>query len=158
MIKKIGIILISLAIVVTGVFAFSKLHYWERSVRIFSYKSSDRFFDGRGERGRGDFEGRNGRGQERFERGGEQVPGRVERGSDRGPGDFEFSERSDNRRPSGQDGEYRGGHGRGGYRGGKKVRLANVWWFLAAFSAFTACSIYIDRIYLYLRKRRLKSN
>jgi hypothetical protein len=140
MIKKIGIILISVAIVVTGAFAFSKLHYWERSVRIFNYKTSDRFFEGRGgrgpgdfdgrdSRGPGDFDGRDSRGPDRFERGGEQVPGRMEGG----------------------------GHGRGDFRGGKKVRLANVGWFLAAFSAFTAASIYFDRIYLFLRRRRIRS-
>lgn len=53
MVKRIIFILLSIAVISTGTWAFRKLHYWERSVRIFGYTTADRNFQGRG--GRGDF-------------------------------------------------------------------------------------------------------
>jgi len=79
MVRKILIPLFSLTVILTGAFAFLKLNYWERSVSIFSYKTFDRNFEGRG--GRGD------RGSGEAERRGDRVPGEAERRGDRVPGD-----------------------------------------------------------------------
>ena len=55
MVKKISFLILSVAILVIGVIAFSKLGYWDRSVRIFNFSSNTPFEGrkGRGPEGRG---------------------------------------------------------------------------------------------------------
>jgi len=60
MVKKTGIIILVLIVLVTGYISFRKLNYWDRSVMIFKYDSSVQSFRGRGGRGFGEFEGREG--------------------------------------------------------------------------------------------------
>ena len=66
MARKISFLILSVAILVTGIIGFNKLGYWDRSVRIFSF-NSDVQFEGRGGRGQGErgFEGREGRAEEK---------------------------------------------------------------------------------------------
>jgi hypothetical protein len=62
-----------------------------------------------------------------------------------------------NRRP--QIGEFEGGRpgrDRGGFLGGKRVNLRNVWWFLVVFAAFTSITIYADKAYHLFKKRIAK--
>lgn len=141
MVKKICIIIFSIAVIITGAFAFHKLNYWERSVSIFNNKTFDRHIEGRG--GRGD------RGPGEFERRGSRE--------DRSTGEFE------GRREDGHNGEFReryegrdrGGDKRGDFRRGKKVRLRNVLWFLAVFASFTTGAIYVDIAHITILKRKL---
>ncbi len=58
MLKRIIIILFAAAILVTGYLSFKKLRYWDRSVMIFRYDSSQPFSRGRGGTGFGEFDGR----------------------------------------------------------------------------------------------------
>jgi len=153
MVKKLIFILLSLAIVITGAFAFRKLNYWERSVYIFDYKEMDRRFEGRG-----------GRRPAEFSRSREASDGRGDRGADRElreRPEREFRENREGRSSFGPDdrgGDGRGhGHGRGDFHGGKQIRLRNILWFLAVFSAFTVVSVYLDRIWLRIRKQRQSS-
>jgi len=141
MVRKLIFSLLSLAIVITGAFAFRKLNYWERSVYIFDYREMDRRF-----------EGRDGRRPAEFNRSRESSDGREFRGRP----DGEFTENREGRSSfgpgdRGRDGH---GHGRGDFHGGKQIRLRNVLWFLAVFSAFTVVSVYLDRIWLRIRKQR----
>lgn len=69
----------------------------------------------------------------------------------------EFRQRPDDRASFGPGDRGRGGHGRGDFRGGQKIRLRNVWWFLGVFSAFTVVALYLDRIWLHIRKKRKHS-
>ena len=155
MFRKISTIILMVTIVVTGVFAFAALHYWESSVRIFQINSDQQNFRS----GRGGFEGR-----ERHER---------PEGENR---DFEFRERPNlpdslrnkfsdeknykalpdslqqrERREDfrGDKGSFRGGHGgdrRGGdFRGGSSINLGKASGFLAVFALFTLITIGIDR-------------
>jgi hypothetical protein len=148
MIRKISYSIIAVAILVVGYIAFNKINYWERSIRIFSVNNTDLRFEGRMGRGQGGFEGR-------FE------AGRPERGTrDRNMPDslrrqFAQNERNRSGRFPAEGGFRNGeGRGRGELPGGKKVRLANVMWFLAVFAAFTSVVIYIDKAYSLIRKRR----
>ena len=124
MIKKVIFVLVSLAILGGGFIALDKLSYWERSVRVF--KMDEQSF---GRRGFGE------RGESREARFGAEGRGRSGDGNSSG-----F--RGDN------------GHGRGNFRGGKKVNLARIPWFLAVFASFTVITFCLDRLYLLLRKRR----
>lgn len=178
MVKKISYIIIALAILVAGYFAFAKLNYWQRSVWIFKMNNTEQGFEGRGGRERGEFYGRPAReNQQGFERRGDRqisdsarrqfearggrpdmrrrnVPDSLRRqqlpGNDVGqigtpPSDRRF-----------RDGE---GRGRDDFRGGNKIYLKNVYWFLAAFAAFTVIMIYLDRAYCLIfgvRKQMLK--
>lgn len=155
MVKKISFLILSLAIVVIGVIAFSKLSYWERSVRIFGY-SSEASFDGRigrgsgergenGERGRFDRQGRPGEEFGRPEV--RQMPDSLRQQFRQGNG-----ERMERGRIEGgiRNGE---GHGRGEFSGGKKINLRNVQWFLAVFALFTVAALYIDKGIKLARKR-----
>lgn len=45
-----------------------------------------------------------------------------------------------------------GGGGRRDFRGGRKINLGNVLWFLAAFAAFTVTAIYADKFLRLFRK------
>ena len=53
MAKKISYIVLSIAILICGYFAFTRLNYWERSIRIFKLSNSAQSFEGRRMRGPG---------------------------------------------------------------------------------------------------------
>ena len=141
--------ILSVAILITGVIAFSKLSYWERSVRIFNL-SSDIPFERRIERG--PESGRRYSEGDRFNR--QERPGE---GSVR-PG---MSELPDSIRARFEVREGRSGHGmsnnegrgRGEFPGSKKINLRNVKWFLAVFASFTVVVIYVD-----ILNKRLKTD
>ena len=179
MVKKISFLILSVAILVFGVFAFSKLSYWDRSVRIFRYSSNT------------PFEGRTGRGPEAREFEGRERPGgregfvrpeirelpdsirarfeNREGGADQGlrerniPDSLrqQFRPRNGERLERGaagvgiRNGE---GRGRGEFPGGKKINIRNVKWFLAVFAAFTVIAIYIDKVVCLIRRRKIKQN
>ena len=135
MVRKISFALLALAILVTGVIAFRKLNYWESSVWIFKLNS------------------------------GQLTEGRIghDQGDGRGHGGFrdqrrrefprEFSERS-GRIPTDEGFRQRGGRGRGEFRGGKKINLGNVLWYLAVFASFTVAAIYTDKCLRLIRKSK----
>jgi len=176
MVKKISFLIISVAILVIGVIAFSKLSYWDRSVRIFKYSSNTSFEGriGRGQEGR-EFEGRERPGgREGFVRPEiRELPDSIrarfenrERGADQGlrerniPDSLrqQFRPRNGERLEGGsfiggiRNGE---GGGRGEFPGGKKINIRNVKWFLAVFAAFTVIAIYIDKAVCLIRKRKV---
>jgi hypothetical protein len=172
MVKKISYAIIAVAILITGYIGFNKLNYWERSFWIFNSSGTNQRFEGRMGRGRVGFEGRGElRGREGFARPQmreipDSVRARFEEGR-RGQGmrnrnmpdslRQQFPQNDINR--SGRipaEGAFRNGEGRGRgeFQGGKKIRLTNVWWFLAVFAAFTLIVIYIDKAYSLIRKRR----
>src|SRR5665811_1410117 len=73
MIKKISLKIVVLIIVISGIVAFNQLHYWERSVRIFSSGSEQNFGrettdHRRGGSERSEFRGRTNESGDRFER------------------------------------------------------------------------------------------
>jgi hypothetical protein len=170
MAKKISTLILSVAIVVTGVIGFGKLRYWERSVRIFSYNSNSSFE-------------RRGRGAEGFESG-EGFWGQAETGrfdSKQLPDslrtnfrrDMEQRERMQQNLPDslrqeisafngnssfrgGRDGNFRNmdRRGRGGFHGGSNINLRNVTWFLAVFALLTLVTIYADKLNRYLSVKR----
>ncbi len=158
MVKKISFLILSVAILVIGIIAFSKISYWDRSVRIFNL-SSDTSFEGRigrgpesaedhGERGRFDRQERSGEGFARPEM--RDLPDSLRQqsglrnGERMGRGSIEGGLRN---------GE---GRGRGEFPGGKKINIRNVKWFLAVFAAFTVIAIYIDKAAWLVRKRKGK--
>ena len=155
--KKIAIILFSLGLVVTGAYGFRKLNYWERSAWIFEFNSMERSFEGRGRGGQDAFDRRS---REVYEGRREQGSGReIRERSDstlRERSGREFRERSEGSSSFGPGDRGRGGHGRGDSHRGKKVRLRNVIWFLAVFSACTVVSVYLDRAWRHLRKNIIK--
>ncbi len=154
MAKRIGILIISIAIIVTGIIAFNKLHYWEQSVRIFSINKEQSFRRG-GDRHRGDFN-RDER-HNRSERWNRQNP-RDSRDENRGsrfdegqalvlPDSLNQTENTRTDRSSFRDSDFRReGHHRGDSRRSSSIRLENAGWFLAAFAMFTVVTIYIDKI------------
>jgi hypothetical protein len=175
MIKRISIILLTLGILATGILGFRKLSYWERSAWIFKYKNMDRRLEGRGGRGAARFEGRppeaqRGFGERPGRTSGERPDRELREGTEGGEfrerpeGEFrerpeaEFRERAEGRADFGHMDRGRGGHGRGDFHGGKKVRLRNVAWFLAVFSGFTVLFIYVDRWWKRFRKRKTSAN
>ena len=163
MVKKISFLILSIAILVFGIIAFSKLSYWDRSVRIFKY-SSNTPFESRMDRGlegresfvrpemrelsdsmRAGFETREGRpGPGMRER---NMPDslrqqfRTRNGEQMGRGRFEGGIRN---------GE---GRGRGEFPEGRKISIRNMKWFLAVFAFFTVIAIYIDKAICLIRKR-----
>jgi hypothetical protein len=174
MIKKIAIILFSVGLAASGIFGFNKLNYWERSAWIFNLKTMERRFEGRGRGGHDEFDRRSRENPDSTFRmrpdaefggrpGGEfreRTDGEFRERSDgefRERTDGEFRERSEGRASFGPGDRGRGGHGRGDSHGGKKVRLRNVIWFLAVFSAFTVVSVYLDRAWMRLRKKKTPS-
>ncbi len=148
MIKKIGAILISVAIVTIGISAFNRLNYWERSIRIFNTGSEQSFRRDFDRGGQSDFENRENReGIERFARPETQNIGDsiVQRRFESFRGN----------RGSFQGNFERGGRGgRGDFRQRQNVQLKNVYRFLAVFALFTVGTIYIDKLIFYLRKRK----
>ena len=182
MVKKISFLILSVAILVIGIIAFSKLSYWDRSVRIFSFSSAAPFEGrmGRGPGGRGE-SGEDGR-FNRQERSGERfarpemrnLPDSIRERSRFGEGRQDpgmregnipdslrqqFGPRDEERMERGpfgggmRNGE---GRGRGEFPGGKKINIRNVKWFLAVFAAFTVIAIYIDKAFCLIRKRKGK--
>jgi hypothetical protein len=160
MVKKISYIVISVAILVTGYFAFSKLNYWERSVRIFKINNSDQPVEGRMGRGPRGFERPAMRElpdsiQSRFESGGERPMMRNRNIPDSLRQPFRRTDGERVERGSFEGGIGRGdGRGRGDFPGGKRINLRNVAWFLGVFAAFAVISIYLDKMYCLIRKRR----
>jgi hypothetical protein len=159
MVKKISLIILSAAILVTGYFAFRNLNYWERSYRIFN-SQSEQPFRKEFRRGPEGFEGREGgersgrpeRRIEGFERRDRAMPDSLRQGFN--PGDRENRERM-----SPQGGIKRGGrHGGGDFQDGQNIRLGTVGWFLAVFASFTVISIYLDKAYNLIRKKKLKKS
>jgi hypothetical protein len=158
MVRKISFLILSVAILVTGVVAFSKLGYWERSVRIFSFSSNAPFNERMGggpgargeigERGRSDRRERPGGGFDRRET--RELPDslrqqfRQRNGERMGRGTFEGRMRN---------GE---GRGRGEFQGGKKINILSVKWFLAVFASFTVIVIYIDKAFCLIRMRKVR--
>jgi hypothetical protein len=160
MVKKISYIVISVAILVAGYFAFSKLNYWERSVRIFKINKSDQSFEGRMGRGPGGFERPSRRElpdsiRARFEAGGERPVMRNRNIPDSLRQQFRRTDGERFERGSFEGGRGRGdGRGRGEFTGGKRINLRNVAWFLGVFAAFAVISIYLDKAYCLIKKRR----
>jgi hypothetical protein len=164
MIKKICFLILSAAIVTAGVIAFSKLSYWERSVRIFSF-SSNTTFEGRRDRGpdgRGEFflpemgelpDSIRSRFEAEVDHPGQGMRDRdipdslrqqfgPQNGEQQGRGHFEGGIRN---------GEIRG---RGEFPGGKKINIKNLKWFPALFASFTVIIIYIDKAIGLIRRRK----
>jgi hypothetical protein len=180
MVKKISFLILSVAILTIGVIAFSKLSYWDRSVRIFSFNSDAPFEGrmGRGPEGRGEF-GETGR-FNRQERPGEgfarpemrEIPDSIRARFEAGEGKPEMRDRNmpdslrqQFRRNDGErmgrapfEGGVRNGEGRGRdeFPGEGKINLRNFLWFLAVFALFTVLSIYIDKAFCLVRKRKLR--
>jgi hypothetical protein len=175
MARKISFLILSVVILIIGITGFSKLNYWNRSVRIFSFNAGGSF-EGRtgiGQDGRG-FESREGEGRrEGFERPemrdlpdslrvmseageGRRSPGMRDRNipdsirQQFGPGN------GDRRVHGTSEGVVRPGEGRGRgeFQGGKKINLRNVKWFLAVFASLTVLAIYIDMIFGLIRRRK----
>ncbi|OFY75633.1 MAG: hypothetical protein A2V46_11570 [Bacteroidetes bacterium RBG_19FT_COMBO_42_7] len=155
MVKKISFLILAVAILVIGIITFSKLSYWDRSVRIFSFSSAAPF-EGRMGRGPGggEFEGRERSGG----REGRPIPEMRERNI---PDSLrqQFGTRDGERMGRGPfEGGIRNGEsrGRGEFPGSKKINLRNVVWFLAVFASFTVVAIYLDKTYCLIRKRKVK--
>jgi hypothetical protein len=165
MARKISMVILSLFILITGITGFVKLGYWNRSAGIFGYNQS------------GSFAGRGGRGGEFREGSGRRMDfhngeGRVRNVhgqpgvSDTLTARMEFRNRENYLRrdtvsqhaaggfsrsmPNG----FGGRHGREGFRGGEKVNLSSVSWFLAVFALFAVITIYLDQVISIFRKRR----
>jgi hypothetical protein len=175
MVKKISIILFVLAILVTGYLSFKKLNYWDRSVMIFKYDSSQPLNRGRGGRGFGEFEGREGQARPEIREGmqrpevrnipdslrqrtggrGQQNINRMRPGSDslnviRGDRNAEFSERGGF--PGGTRGQVRnGGHD---FRGGSNINLKTVLYYLGVFALFAVIAVYIEKGYRLIFKQK----
>lgn len=181
MVNKIFIMLFVLAILVTGYLSFKKLNYWNRSVMIFKYDSSQQFNRGRGGRGFGEFEGREGATRPEFREGmqrpeGINIPdslrqrigGRGQRNINRtrpvsdtlnitgGVRNPEFSERGGF--PGGIKGQERNG-GRD-FRRGSTVNLNMVLYYLGVFALFTVIIVYIEKGYrlIFKQKRLTQAN
>lgn len=147
MVKKISFLILSVIILVIGIIAFSKLSYWDRSVRIFNY-SLGTPLEGRPGRGPGDreFEAGEGRPDQGIRE--RNIPDSLRQ---------QFRPRGGDRLGSGHFyGEMRNGEGRRGgeFAQGKKINIRNVKWFLAVFAAFTVIVIYTDKAIFLMRKRK----
>ena len=142
MVRKISLAILSVAILVIGVMAFCKLNYWESSVWIFKLNSGQHAEVGTDH---GQVDGR-GNGGFRDER--RHFPDSLSREFSQG-----FSGRSE-RSPNDAGFRQRGGRGRGDFRGGKKINLGNVLWYLAVFASFTVTAIYIDNWLRLIRKSK----
>lgn len=173
MVKKILYAVISIGILAGGYIAAGKLNYLERSVRIFSYDSSQAFGGRMGRGGferRGEFSGTRPGGERRgFREMPDSIRQRLESGRERGfsrPMNRELTDslrrgfREIGSRGLRSEAGFRpeGARGRGEFHGGKKVNLNNVSWFLVVFSSFTVIVICIDNVYLSIRKRFIRSN
>ncbi len=175
MVKKISIILFVSVILAAGYLSFKKLNYWDRSVMILKYDSSQPFNRGRGSRGGGEFEGREGVARREFREGVQRPEGmnmpdslrqrtggrgqlninRIRSGSDslnviRGDRNAEFSERGGF--PGGTRGQLRnGGHD---FRGGSNINLKTVLYYLGVFALFTVIVVYVEKGYRLIFKQK----
>jgi hypothetical protein len=149
MVKKISFLILSAAILVIGVIAFSKLSYWDRSMRIFTF-SQNIPSEGRMGRDRG---GREFEGRERP--GGREVFVRPEMRELPDSIRARFEAREGRPGQGVRNGE---GRGRGEFPGSKKINIRNVKWFLAVFASFTIIVIYIDKAICLIRRRKGRKN
>ena len=153
MVRKISSIIIALAILVSGYFAWKKLSYWDRSVMIFKYDQAEQQF-GRG-MGRvpGGFEGRQVRElpdsiRMRFEQRGERP-----RGMGREMPDSIMTRSRSGGFPEG--GMRRGGEFHGDRQAaGARISMRTVPWYLAVFASFTVIVIYIEKGIKFIRKKK----
>jgi hypothetical protein len=178
MVKRISIILLVSAILITGYISFRKLNYWERSVMIFKYDFSAQSFGGRGGRGFREFEGFPGENRRPELREGTERPGVTgipdslrRRIDGRGQRNFNrIRPGSDSLSVSriGRDqgftgrgniaGNFRGRDGNTGrdFRRGKAVNLNMVIYYLGVFALFTVIMVYIEKGYnLLIKKKKL---
>ena len=167
MIKKISLKIVALIIVISGIVAFNQLHYWERSVRIFSSNSEQSFGREtdrrRGGSERSEFRGRTNESGDRFERPDfRNLPDSI-RERMISEGEFPLLPDSLNRRRSHEDRPDRSSFGgennfrdrrHGGSRRGQSINLGNVGLFLAVFALFTLITIYSDRAFKFFCKRK----
>jgi hypothetical protein len=156
MVKKISILLLVAAILITGFISLKKLNYIDRSAMVFRVESSAFPNQARGERqATGDRPARQGF-EERGVRPGFEGRGRnfSERGSVRRDSlrsDRQIPDRFGNDSISRIRGSFDGGFRREddgnerGSRSGKSINLSNVLYFLSVFAAFTVIAIYVDK-------------
>ncbi len=169
MLKKISFSIIALALIVVGIFAFNRLHYWDRSVQIFKVnneRSLVRGFD----RGRTTFDrsffnrgGNTNSNEENSRRDFRNVPDSVRQ---RASAQRQFQAQPDSIRQAGtgtfpgdqnsfrERNFERNGGGRGGFRSRSNVQLRSVTWFLAVFAGITVITIYIDKSIKLIRRRK----
>jgi hypothetical protein len=164
---------------IIGYLAFTRLNYWERSIRIFKLGNSAQSFEGRMEGRRGGLrdigDAREGSGFNRQEGfrgrpdGSEfrQLPDsvRAKFGARERRQGMRNRNVSDSLRQQGSGRELGGrgsfeagrrdgqGRSRDGFTRGRKIYLANVQWFLAIFASFTVIVIYFDKVYHLIRKK-----
>ena len=174
MAKRIGFLILSAAIIVVGIVAFNRLHYWERSVRIFTMRneqSSGRSYD----RHRGNFG--DGDRHERFERlrnhserdNFQNLPDSVRQKMLAGRNTFISSDSLNEGRLQNSSSpairenfrnrsfERGGRHGRSDFHRGNQIQLVNVTLFLAVFALFTVATIYLEKVYKLIRRKQLKT-
>jgi len=166
MVKKISLLILSLAILAAGIIGAIKLNYWQRSVSIFKVNSSEQQF-GRGNRGPG-MEGF-GRGEGMRDGMRRELPdsirqrfageGRPEMRMERQRPDSLFRRGSGQESFRGEEGPGRGTrsgnrHGGEDFRGGKKINLDTVVWFLAVFASLVVIVIYIEKAIKLIRKKK----
>jgi len=172
MVRKISFSILALAILVAGIFAFTRTNYWERSIRIFSYDPKAAFNGREGHR-QGGMEGMRMPGESRdfnrpdFSQIPDSIRARFETGRVRpqyGRGNIPDSLRRqsvDRNRMEGGSPPFEGGfrdgngRGRGEFPGRNSINFRNVQWFLAVFAMFTVIAIYLDKaICLFRRKSK----
>jgi hypothetical protein len=173
MAKRIGILIFSIAIIITGIIAFNRLHYWEQSVQIFRVDNEQTFKRG-GDRHRRNFDDREYRNRfdglgDRFERPDfrnlpDSVRQRIFAGRDSTASIDSLSEGRLRAFPA-ERGNLRnrslerdGRNGRGDFRRGHNTQLGNVTWFLAVFALFTLVTIVIDKAYKLIRRKNNSQN
>lgn len=154
MAKRIGILIFSITIVLSGIYAFNRLHFWERSARIFQV-NSEQFYNRGVTRYHWDFE--RGERRERKENVGSknrddfqnenreiQIDGnQISDVSD----SLNLAENSRTGRRTFNERDFGRGHNhRGNFRRGSNIQLENVGWFLSVFAMFTVVTIFIDKI------------
>lgn len=144
MVRKISLLILSVSILVVGAISFSKLGYWDKSIRVFRF-SADEPFSGRvgGDHGaRGDFAGRE-----------------THNVANTNKPDVLMQKSEPQNRERNRTGSFRGdmrngdGHGRGELQSGGKIRLKNVSLFLAVFASFTIMTLYFYKGICHMRKR-----
>jgi len=166
MLKRITTITISIAILIVGIIGFNRLHYFERSARIFKTNSTQSFrrghFDRGGEEGR-NFRPQRGTFDENPRHDFQNLPDSLQQKMIK---ENEFSAVNDSIREgrtrafSDDRGEFRergsGDRGRGGhdFRRGKNIQLGNVGWFLAVFAGFTLITFLIDDKICSIRRKK----
>ena len=165
MFKKISILLLVSAVLVTGFISQQELNFWERTAVIFKVNSRRSSFEGRGR-----FNPREGI------RGGIQRPdriivtdsirmryeGRRERTASqrRSMPDSLINQRRDQEASRQGRGSFDGSDRRVGRSGrrGRTIYLKNVFYYLAVFAFFTVLVIYIEKAYfLIFTKKGTKS-